>query len=38
MRLPRRIRVARRTLEEAAILCGACEEAFEPDEVDGDDG
>lgn len=31
---PRRIRVARRTLEEAPILCGACEDAFQPDEVD----
>lgn len=31
---PRRIRVARRTLEEAPILCGACEEPFHPDEVE----
>jgi hypothetical protein len=30
----RRIRVAKATLEEAPIVCGACEEPFEPADLD----
>ena len=32
----RRIRVAKATLAEAPILCGACEEPFEPADSDED--
>lgn len=38
VRLPAPHPIARRTLEEAPILCGACEEAFQPDEVDDEGG